>query len=1274
MQHRLHHLTVAGALALACAGLLGAPAIATDRATRYFGAQSVAFGDKPAYDAQRAITIEAWVWLESNDAGNCHTIAEHGLGSSFYFAVCPRPMFMRSGASAVTGTTSLPAKRWTHVAVSYDGAIARFYVNGNVAGAYAHAPNLAPGTRNVRLGAVLGFGGQSNWLRGALDEVRVWSVARTQSEIRADMNRELRAAAGLVSAFGAGGTYDDVAGAAAVAVTGVPVRQPFGVLPRELAVPRAATQMSFDGGVNLTGEYAGAEQLALRHPTNASEDGVAFLVHDDDYLYLGLRTTSVAAPGTTATSMTLSMDTTWARSATPQVSDKSIRYRFSDGVARRYEGDGAQWVPVCPVPSRACTQTNTMEVRSTICGGDDVGPVPCLEYRVPRSLLGSWSETDGLLLAQTAVSTTTDNHIAPIGASLNVPSTFAPVSYLSTNATLVPVVVRGVVNQGFSPDAAGPFPGYNVELRAGGQLVAEQATSATGAFSFDGVGVPSGATLAVIIRGGSNQLTQQLVDTSPAFIQPLDNSNVGSVLFPGCTVMTTCRYAPISFFAQAPLPPIVVDHLEDILHPGVTITSTWPSIALRDAPFQASEPATVLLVGANFHPNVEVYLAAPSSQTDPTFWTMERMPHSFIDTNHIEAETPLLDGVAAWSPGWHVVVKDRWPRPGYHVWNALDDDITLVRPPYPTVYGFGFPNEKKSTSSGEFLASYGDNAYICVGAAGYCACRIPDPLYTIFYFAIYKWVLGSIDGSCNGIAATSVLFSQGLLDEQDFDPNVYKPSGYQGCDPDDTAFPCTPIAGPSYDWSFCGVTRPANLWGTIRANHGAQTSAEFLSRFLGQVADNWGGDPRRVLERVQAGGPQVVCFSNEGDPTGGHCVTSYRVAHDEVTPGVSSIYVYDNNQPWLWNGDGQACSQALHIDIDRNANRFSYDNDCDGDIEKQGTLISSYPAEVWINERHMPLDLPAAIWTMLFGDVDASLGVDDGALIADGTGVSSSSPSITIIPSFAAASASSARTARPLAAAIDAASLASGTATLDVVLRDGALRFASAGSSFFSAAVTGAAAGTAAQLRVEVDPLELAATGEARIVGGSVAADVSATAALPVTLHIADGAGGALGSASERAAWHVGPAQVDAGVAVRAARDPASTRRLVVGAVGGALTTNVVLDWVDGPSETSGLVLVGPVDVPADMRVELEATSWPRLDTIEARTLDANGKVVGLATFAPRSCAPTSEAGKDDTPAGSDCDGDGVADLCALARGDDDDANGNGVPDSCDGKLAPRSR
>ncbi|MCK9408914.1 MAG: T9SS type A sorting domain-containing protein, partial [Bacteroidetes bacterium] len=88
-----------------------------------------------------------------------------------------------AGAGAAIGT-------WTHIAATFDSTNFRIYVNGTLSG--TTIVSGAPAAIDANTGP-LGIGGNvdgtpSSLFEGTIDEVRIWNIVRTQSEIAADMN------------------------------------------------------------------------------------------------------------------------------------------------------------------------------------------------------------------------------------------------------------------------------------------------------------------------------------------------------------------------------------------------------------------------------------------------------------------------------------------------------------------------------------------------------------------------------------------------------------------------------------------------------------------------------------------------------------------------------------------------------------------------------------------------------------------------------------------------------------------------------------------------------------------------------------------------------------------------------------------------------------------------------------------------------------------------------------------------------------------------------
>jgi hydrogenase maturation factor HypE len=79
----------------------------------------------------------------------------------------------------------VPLNTWTHLALTYDGATMRMFVNGAQVSTKA-VTGSAPVTA-----AALRIGGDSVWgeyFKGLIDEVRIYNRALNGGEIQTDMN------------------------------------------------------------------------------------------------------------------------------------------------------------------------------------------------------------------------------------------------------------------------------------------------------------------------------------------------------------------------------------------------------------------------------------------------------------------------------------------------------------------------------------------------------------------------------------------------------------------------------------------------------------------------------------------------------------------------------------------------------------------------------------------------------------------------------------------------------------------------------------------------------------------------------------------------------------------------------------------------------------------------------------------------------------------------------------------------------------------------------
>ncbi|MBC3758358.1 T9SS type A sorting domain-containing protein [Hyunsoonleella sp. SJ7] len=90
---------------------------------------------------------------------------------------------------------------WQHLAITFDGATVKVYHNGLlIASTPASATDILGLISTDNLGQTIADHIPVS-LGGKLDEVRVWSIARTQEEIQADMNKEISAQSGLIALY-----------------------------------------------------------------------------------------------------------------------------------------------------------------------------------------------------------------------------------------------------------------------------------------------------------------------------------------------------------------------------------------------------------------------------------------------------------------------------------------------------------------------------------------------------------------------------------------------------------------------------------------------------------------------------------------------------------------------------------------------------------------------------------------------------------------------------------------------------------------------------------------------------------------------------------------------------------------------------------------------------------------------------------------------------------------------------------------------------------------
>ncbi|HLC42882.1 MAG TPA: LamG-like jellyroll fold domain-containing protein [Methylomirabilota bacterium] len=153
----------------------------------------VTVNDVNSLDLTTGMTVEAWVRPTALNGWRTVVLKERP-GTLAYALYANMSANRPSGEVTIPdgvdtqGTGQLPLNTWSHLAVTYDGATLRLYVNGVQVSSRAAGGSIATSASPLRIG------GNSVWgeyFAGQIDEIRIYNRARSQAEIQTDMNTPL---------------------------------------------------------------------------------------------------------------------------------------------------------------------------------------------------------------------------------------------------------------------------------------------------------------------------------------------------------------------------------------------------------------------------------------------------------------------------------------------------------------------------------------------------------------------------------------------------------------------------------------------------------------------------------------------------------------------------------------------------------------------------------------------------------------------------------------------------------------------------------------------------------------------------------------------------------------------------------------------------------------------------------------------------------------------------------------------------------------------------
>ncbi|MEQ8763642.1 MAG: LamG-like jellyroll fold domain-containing protein [Planctomycetota bacterium] len=146
----------------------------------------VEIADRPTHAASKQITIAAWI--KARSFGAWEGIVAKGTSRAPYsmqvWSDGALRVSLNADAHVSNSTTLMTLDRWTHVAITYDGAIVRFFIDGKLD---PNQPSVSLTLEGSEEPLIIGcdFQGGDEYFDGAIDDVRLYQRALTKEEIAA---------------------------------------------------------------------------------------------------------------------------------------------------------------------------------------------------------------------------------------------------------------------------------------------------------------------------------------------------------------------------------------------------------------------------------------------------------------------------------------------------------------------------------------------------------------------------------------------------------------------------------------------------------------------------------------------------------------------------------------------------------------------------------------------------------------------------------------------------------------------------------------------------------------------------------------------------------------------------------------------------------------------------------------------------------------------------------------------------------------------------------
>jgi Concanavalin A-like lectin/glucanases superfamily/Secretion system C-terminal sorting domain/F5/8 type C domain len=151
--------------------------------------------DNNAMEPTTAFTYEAWFKGPANRANYRQILTKGGSPANYAITMgfdITNGNFVASsvigGTLKSTSTTPLDDNNWHHAALTYNGSVLTLYIDGNIESTVAATGAVIT---NGNILKIANFDNDATPFAGSIDEVRIWNIARTQTEIQDKLDEVL---------------------------------------------------------------------------------------------------------------------------------------------------------------------------------------------------------------------------------------------------------------------------------------------------------------------------------------------------------------------------------------------------------------------------------------------------------------------------------------------------------------------------------------------------------------------------------------------------------------------------------------------------------------------------------------------------------------------------------------------------------------------------------------------------------------------------------------------------------------------------------------------------------------------------------------------------------------------------------------------------------------------------------------------------------------------------------------------------------------------------